>query len=94
MEREDNGRLFDLVFADELLEAGLEDGAEAAAAARVDERNEWRFGRVVVRRGVEPRVARAVAVVAVVERERARGGVPGAHRGVDGGAEAARERGP
>jgi hypothetical protein len=30
----------DLVFADQLLEAGLEDGAEAPAAARVDEGDE------------------------------------------------------
>lgn len=32
--------LFDLVFADELLEAGLKDRAEAATTARVDESNE------------------------------------------------------
>jgi hypothetical protein len=78
----------DLVFADELLEAGLEDGAEASAAARVDERDERGLGRIFVRRGFEPR-----AGVGAVEREHPRGGVPGAHRGLHGGAEAARERG-
>lgn len=89
--------LFDLVFAEELLEAGLNDRPEAAATARVDESNERRLGRVVVHRGVEPPVARDTPLavsVAVDERECSRGGVPGAHRGVHSGAEALRERGP
>lgn len=95
----EGGRLFDLVFTDELLEAGFQDGAEAPATARVDEGNERRLGRVVMHRSVEPRVARApplavTVTVAVVQRECPRGGISSAHGGVHGGAEAPRERGP
>lgn len=102
-----NSKIKNLVFADELLEAGFEDGAEAAAAAGVDERDEGGLGGVVVG-DLEPRVGRrhlAAAAAAAASSptpgsrvagdvgERPRGGVLGTQRRVDRGPEPLRQRG-